>query len=104
MAHALATAATNPQPPGDSDRVVNANVVLRFDTLGSTLSDNRAQLVAQNMLKEGHTKAEADRDVSLLLELIGWFDHMDVSLDTTRSELRASLDLVMKSSDQAVSD
>jgi len=96
MAHALSSASTSERPAEDADRVVNANVDLRFDTLKEILTDNRGQLVAQNMLKEGHTKEEAERDIGVLLELVGWFDHLGASLETTPSELRLSLDLVMK--------
>ena len=99
LAHALATASATERPAGDADRVVNSDGVLRFDTLREILTDNRGQLVAQNMLKEGHTKEEAERDIGVLLELVGWFDHLGFSLDTTPSELRVSLDLVMKPTD-----
>jgi hypothetical protein len=34
-----------------------------------------------------------------LLELIGWFDHFGLAVDTTQSELRVALDLVMKHTD-----
>ena len=35
--------------------------MLQFDALREVLADNRGQLVAQNMLKEGHTKEEAEK-------------------------------------------
>ena len=72
---------------------------VQFDALREILADNRGQLVAQNMLKEGHTKEEAERDIGVLLELVGWFDQLGLSLDTTPSELRVSLDLVIKPTD-----
>ncbi len=96
MAHTLATASATERPAEGTDRVVNSDAVLKFDTLGEILKDNRGQLVAQNMLKEGHSKGEAEKDVGVLLELVSWFDHLGLSLDTTNSELRASLDLVLK--------
>jgi len=99
LAHELATANATSRPAVDADRVVNSDVVIQFDTLREILKDNRGQLVAQNMLKEGHSKEEAERDIGILLELIGWFDHLRLSLDTTHSELRASLDLAMKPAD-----
>jgi Protein of unknown function (DUF3352) len=99
LAHSLATASVSERPARDADRVVNANAELRFDPLQNILKDNRGQLVAQNMLKEGHTKDEADRDVAILLELIGWFDHLGLAVDTAPSELRVTLDLAMKHSD-----
>jgi hypothetical protein len=84
---------------GDADRVVNANAELRFDPLRDILKDNRGQLVAQNMLKEGHTKGEAERDVGILLEIIDWFDHFGLAVDTGQSDLRVALDLALKQSD-----
>ena len=64
---------------------------MHFDALREVLTDNRGQLVAQNMLNEGHTQDEAERAVGELLELVGWFDDLELSLDTTHSELRVSL-------------
>jgi hypothetical protein len=99
LAHSLVAASATERPVADTDRVVNADVELRFDPLRDILQDNRGQLVAQNMLKEGHSKGEAERDVGILLELIGWFDHLGLAVDTTQSELRVALDLVMKRTD-----
>lgn len=96
MAHTLATTSATERPADGTNRVVNSNAELKFDTLGEILKDNRGQLVAQNMLKDGHTKEEAEKDVGALLELISWFDHLGLSLDSTQSELRASFDLVLK--------
>jgi len=99
LAHSLATASASERPASDADRVVNANAELRFAPLRDILKDNHGQLVAQNMLKEGHTKSEAERDVGILLEVIGWFDHFGLAVDTGQSELLVALDLAMKKSD-----
>ncbi len=96
FAHALTSANASERVGGNEKRVVNTDAVVQFDALRETLADNRGQLVAQNMLKEGHTKEEAERDIGLLLELVGWLDHLAFSMDTTPSELRLSLDLAMK--------
>jgi hypothetical protein len=96
MAHALAAARPTDQPAAEAGRVTNTDAVVRFDTLEEILADNRGQLVAQNMLNEGHTKEEAERDVGVLLALVGWLDHLDFAMDTTQSELRLSLDLALK--------
>jgi hypothetical protein len=96
MAHTLATAiATNP-PPGDAARVVNTDAILHFDALREILTDNREQLVAQNILSAGHSKEEAQRDIGAALDLVGWFDHLLLSLDTTACELRVSFDVDLK--------
>jgi hypothetical protein len=96
LAHSLATASAQERSANETARVINSDVELRFDALKNILTDNRGQLVAQNMLKEGHTKEEAERDVSVVLELVGWVDHLGVTLDTTQSELRIALDLAVK--------
>jgi hypothetical protein len=96
LAHSLVTAGPIDRPNGDAEHTVNSHALLHFDELREVLTDNRGQLVAQNMLKEGHTKEEAERDIGLVLELLGWLDHLGFSMDTTQSELHLSLDLVMK--------
>ncbi len=93
LAHTLATASATEAPPSDGASVVNTSGVLQFAAFREILADNRAQLVAQNMLKEGHTKDEAEKAVDVLLELLGWGDRLALSLDTTPNELRASVDM-----------
>jgi hypothetical protein len=73
------------------NRVINTDVALRFDALRDVLADNHGQLVAQNMLKEGQTKEEAELAINTLLELIGWFDRAALRLDTNERELRLSV-------------
>ncbi len=75
---------------------MNTDAVLHFDALREVLADNRGQLVAQNMLSEGRTKEEAEKAIGVLLELVGWFDRASLSLDTTPSELRLSVDIGIK--------
>lgn len=99
LAHALAVASAVSSPPGDAARVVNTNAVLEFDALREILTDNRGQLVAQNMLNEGHDKEEAEKAIGVLLELVGWVDRAELSLDTTPSELRATVDVHIHAAD-----
>jgi hypothetical protein len=96
LAHTLATAKQADWSSGDATLVVNTDGVLHFDTLKEVLSDNRKQLVAQNMLNEGHTKEEAEKNVDLLLEFIGYLDQFAVSLDTTPNELHVSATVGLK--------
>jgi hypothetical protein len=96
LAKTLATATAMDRPPVDASQVVNTDVMLHFDALHEILADNRGQLVAQNMLSEGRTKEEADKAIGGLLELVGWFDSLAVSLATTPKELRLSLDIGIK--------
>jgi hypothetical protein len=96
LAKTLATASATDRPSVDASRVVNTDAVLHFDALREILADNRGQLVAQNMLSEGRTKEEAEKAVGVLLELVGWFDRVALSLDTTQNELRLSVDIGIK--------
>jgi hypothetical protein len=96
LAHILATANAAKERPGDEDRIVNTDAVLSFDVLRDILADNRTQLVAQNMLAEGHTKEEAEAAIGVLLELVSWFDHLALSLDTTATELQVTVDVDIK--------
>jgi hypothetical protein len=96
LAHTLAAANATQLPAGDPAHVVNSDVVLDFAALREILADNRGQLVAQNMLSEGHTKDQSETQIDELLELVGWFDRLVASLDTTQGELRLSLDLELK--------
>ncbi|HEY2827088.1 MAG TPA: hypothetical protein VGJ04_05755 [Pirellulales bacterium] len=99
MAHTLATAKGPDRSAGDGGQIVNTDGVLHFDALKESLRDNRAQLVAQNMLTEGHSKEEAEKRIDLLLELVGYIDQLTLSLDTTPSELHVSFDIGLKATD-----
>ncbi len=74
-------------------------MVCHFDTLLEILRDNRNQLVAQNMLTEGHTKEDAERKIDLLLQVVGYLDRLVLSLDTTPSELHLSFEVGLKAMD-----
>jgi hypothetical protein len=93
LAQTLAVADAAREPAGEADRVVNTDAVLYFEALGDVFADNREQLIAQNMLEEGHSREEAEKAIGVLLELVDWFDQLELQLDTTPSELRASLGL-----------
>jgi hypothetical protein len=99
MAHILATAVATDRPSDDAAPLVNTDAVLHFDALRDILTDNREQLVAQNILTAGHSKTEAEREISAVLDLVGWFDRLLLSLDTTSSELHVSLDVALKQVD-----
>jgi hypothetical protein len=96
LAHTLATAKASSAPPGEAPQAVNTDAVLHAGALREILTDNRGQLVAQNMLKEGHSKEEAEQEIGVLLELLGWFDNAALSLDTSANELRVSLEVSLK--------
>ena len=93
LAHAVATADATREQPGDAQRVVNTDAVLHFDALREVFADNREQLIAQNMIEEGHSRDEAEQAIGVLLELVAWFDELALRLDTTPSQLQATLEL-----------
>jgi hypothetical protein len=43
------------------------------------------------MLQEGHTKEEAEKEIDLFLELVGWFETARLQLGTTENELRLAV-------------
>lgn len=96
LAQALANATATAQSAAEATRVVNTDAVIHFDALREILSDNRGQLVAQNMLSDGHTKEEAEKEIGVLLELVGWFDQLAISLDTTENEIRLNAEVNVK--------
>jgi hypothetical protein len=53
MAHTLATANSTNRPPDDAAPVVNTDAVLHFGPPRDILTDNRQQLIAQNILNAG---------------------------------------------------
>ncbi len=58
----------------------NASVQLHAGPLRQSLSDNREQLIANNMLEEGHSREEAEGNIDLLLTGLGWFDRLSTTL------------------------
>ncbi|WP_149498400.1 DUF3352 domain-containing protein [Roseiconus lacunae] len=60
----------------------NANVSAEIsaDVLQQVLADNRAQLVAQNMLEEGHSKEEAESVIGLILDTVGFLSSASARL------------------------
>jgi hypothetical protein len=84
----------------DASRVANSRAELRFDALRATLADNREHLIAQNMLEKGHSRAEADQEIGILLDIAQWFDRLELQLDTTPESMQASANLVLQPADE----
>jgi hypothetical protein len=96
LARRLVASTATARPADDAGRVTNTDAAFRFDVLRDVLSDNRPQLVAQNMLSEGHTKEEAEKEIGMLLELLGWLDAATLRLDSTARDLRLSVSVTIK--------
>ncbi len=72
---------------------LNSTIKLDVSGLGDILNDNRAQLVAQNMLSEGNGKEEAERTIGDLLDLLGAAERASLDLGVSEGTLRASLEI-----------
>lgn len=66
----------------------NTDLVINLRNVRETLADNAEQLVAQNMLQEGHTKQEAEEAVRTLLDVIGWFETMSLRLNVFSNQIQ----------------
>lgn len=71
----------------------NSFVQLDVSGLSDILDDNRPQLVAQNMLSEGHTKKEAEQEIGDLLSLLDAIKDASLDFKINDSVLRTSLDI-----------
>jgi hypothetical protein len=70
---------------------------LNAQVLGAVLADNRSQLVAQNMLEEGHSREEAEAAIDLLLQVLGYVRGAAASLGTDNGQLQLQLSIEVSS-------
>lgn len=71
----------------------NTKMMLDAGVLRQILADNKANLVSQNMISEGHTKEEAEAATDLLLSVIGAFKGAALSLTPRPGNLALELEL-----------
>jgi len=66
---------------------------MRLDAknLGVALNDNREQLIANNMISDGHTREEAERQIGILMEVLALFREASFDLKTTDGQLKIEL-------------
>ena len=66
-----------------------ANFALEVDVkqIAAALDDNRAALVSQNMLKEGHSREQAEQEVGLFLELLRLVERGSLELISEKDAL-----------------
>lgn len=71
-------------------RGTNTSLVVDASAVQQTLLANRENLIAQNMLEKGHSRAQAVKEIDQLLNLLELVEHFqaDLSFDT-----RSSIDL-----------
>lgn len=75
---------------------LNTSVRLQANVLQSVLSDNRDQLISQNMLEEGHSRDEAENAIGLLLQIVGYFKNAIIKLDTQHNALSLQVQVQTK--------
>jgi hypothetical protein len=73
--------------PWTTNSQVSANVAV----LRQVLADNRAQLIAQNMLEKGHDEEAAESEVDAVLALLDVFRAADLRIDVAEDELQLNL-------------
>lgn len=71
----------------------NMQMESRFAPIRDALAENRKQLVAQNILKEGHTREEAENQIDILLELVGLLKNARFDLGTTSNSVKIGVEL-----------
>ena len=94
MAKDLIDAAENQQTT--RTETVNTTLKVHAQALDEALDDNREQLIAQNMIKKGQSREEAQREIGILLELIGLFRELSFDISTTGGELKLELSIQTK--------
>ena len=76
---------------GDPEARPNTELTLVVPVLQEILTDNREQLVSQNMLEEGRSREEAEAQIDLLLQLVGYFQSVDLQLIRQTDSLNLDL-------------
>lgn len=71
----------------------NTRATLDAKVLRDILADNRSQLVAQNMLEEGHSREEAETSTDLLLQVLDYARGASASLAAEEGRLNFNLSL-----------
>lgn len=91
LARELVTLITTPQAPAkksETDFVTNTSLNANLSTVRDAVNDNRNQLVTRTILSEGKERAEAEKQVDLILESIGTFQNLNLHLDTNKNSVQ----------------
>ncbi len=94
---ALASALIHQEDSSDASRPTghNTEVMLDAGVLQQVLSENREQLVAQNMLEKGHSQEAAEGEIGLLIDLFQFVRGATATLDTFDQELKLTFQLTL---------
>lgn len=90
LARELVMAEVPVKNPGAANTAANLNA----EVLVNVLDDNREQLISQNMLEEGNSRDEAEAAISLLLNVVGYFE--DLTLDLTNDDGRLAVEFAVR--------
>lgn len=94
LAKDLADASTEKR--GAKRAASNTGIRLDAKNLGIALNDNREQLIANNMISDGHTREEAERQIGILMEVLALFHEASFDLKTTDGQLKIELAIETK--------
>ncbi len=79
------------QKPAAAERLPdNTRVAVDVRQLAAALTDNQTALVTQNMLEKGNTRAEAEAEVGMLLNVLQWLRTGDARLTPGEQSLEFS--------------
>jgi hypothetical protein len=93
----LARSIAQSERPKDNPKTdINTEMKLVGPVLQSALADNKSHLIAQNMLKDGHTREEAEKQIGLLLEVAKLFDSASLKLMTNDSQMSLRIGVELK--------
>ena len=73
----------------------NTAALADLASLRAVLADNRQQLIAQNMLEEGHTRAESQQEIEALLDLLGFVRDASMWFGRQENTLRLAVELTL---------
>ncbi|MEP0844284.1 MAG: DUF3352 domain-containing protein [Phycisphaerae bacterium] len=78
-----------PAPPADV-------LTINGTALAAVLADNRAELIANNMLEKDHSRSQAEGEVDGLLGLLKFAERLDLTSSTGEKQARLSLKLTFR--------
>ncbi|MEM6471040.1 MAG: hypothetical protein AAF802_15885 [Planctomycetota bacterium] len=88
--------AQTPADSTESSEEVNTIAELDAERLHEVLEQNREQLIAQNMLDNGNSPAQAKAEIGVFLDLVALLKDASVRLDVSDSEMKLLTEIHVK--------
>jgi hypothetical protein len=79
--------------PASTKAKENTLLEVAAQPIGKLLQDNREQLIAQNMLEKGHSRAEAEKEVDVFVALVNAVKNARVSLTPTDKTISLDVEI-----------